>query len=893
MELQFKRPLSKPPIVMKYGTVYKQPEPIETTKISKNYGVYNTGEFTFAKGAGAGIRGVAGLAPGLVEATAINKSEQQTAKQSFASGYLAPFNFAKGVAQLIANAAGGAVLTGKEVIDKTVYPMVGKQAPTTPQSVNIPVLGEIGSYAKQSQNYQSQGFTPTEANVLVAISTYLGLVPIAERAIRANTISNKIGIEVIKKDLPAQISFNSPELEKYVSNLDFSKVKTTDQAISLVRNAIPKTLLSDKTVADIGFFDKYAKQFKGQTLPTAVFPKITLESVERIVADVSKKDSVKFTDVKKNVEKVVNLRTAEPTKPIQDITTKTPAKLTPLEQLMEKKIAKPPAEPKPLVQEAEIKRVSDNLLKNNRGITQRDAEAMARDLIENRKFYQVSKPAKETKPISKLPAELDPLIQEAKKYKTAEEFVKAQGTPKFYNVGDSFEMGKIIENPFKEGLPSVEKVQEINKYLQANKDKYNPKYVKFYHGTAKGLPIEEKGLLPTSATRRKSYQSESGYVYLANTPERAKTFGDLSNMSNSEVYEVVIPINKLLPDLDQLNNLRSTGEKIDNTLGDSIVYGGGVRIKGKIEPYAIRKLPESLKTKSELIDIWNKANKAAKEVKPISKIVPEAKPLPSETIVKQFEKLDQQSVQPTPWAARARKQLQSLINKYDFENYYKNQAVKEAKPFVKTAEKPVLTPLEKAFEQKRIVNLSKKQSIQKPIEQPTTKPSGVAKSIEAKAIEKGMIEKGYNELAGYEASTLKAQAEMGAKYSIDEIIKFVKGEEPLPKGMKPATPLSIVEDYAMKNNDGALMLELANSPLATQISEAASELSLTKIREKDSPVAQIKDVVKTRERAVEKKLGGKTTKKAKAEMKTSLKEKIKKTKPNSYDWNNFVNSIIC
>ena len=206
------------------------------------------------------------------------------------------------------------------------------------------------------------------------------------------------------------------------------------------------------------------------------------------------------------------------------------------------------------------------------------------------------------------------LVNEARKYKSAEEFVKAQGTPKLYNVGDSFEMGKIVENPFKEGVPSVEKAQEINKYLQANKDKYNPKYIKFYHGTAKGLPIEEKGLLPTSATRRKSYQSESGYIYLANTPERAKTFGDLGNMSNSEVYEVVVPVNKLLPDLDQLNNLRSTGEKIGNTLGDSIAYGGGVRIKGKIEPYSIRKLPDDFKTKSQLTDFYNQATKGSDKI---------------------------------------------------------------------------------------------------------------------------------------------------------------------------------------------------------------------------------------------------------------------------------------
>jgi len=51
---------------------------------------------------------------------------------------------------------------------------------------------------------------------------------------------------------------------------------------------------------------------------------------------------------------------------------------------------------------------------------------------------------------------------------------------------------------------------------------------------------------------RRSYQSSSGYVYLANTPSRAKTFGDLGNGGASIVYEVVAPIRHLLADKDQL-----------------------------------------------------------------------------------------------------------------------------------------------------------------------------------------------------------------------------------------------------------------------------------------------------------------------------------------------------
>ena len=56
----------------------------------------------------------------------------------------------------------------------------------------------------------------------------------------------------------------------------------------------------------------------------------------------------------------------------------------------------------------EIKRVSNNLLKNNPGITRTDAEAMARDVIRSRQFNT-----------------LDPLAQEARKYKSAEEFESA------------------------------------------------------------------------------------------------------------------------------------------------------------------------------------------------------------------------------------------------------------------------------------------------------------------------------------------------------------------------------------------------------------------------------------------------------------------------------------
>jgi hypothetical protein len=169
--------------------------------------------------------------------------------------------------------------------------------------------------------------------------------------------------------------------------------------------------------------------------------------------------------------------------------------------------------------------------------------------------------------------------------------------------------------------------------------------------------------------------------------------------------------------------------------------------------------------------------------------------------------------------------------------------------------------------------------------------SGVAKQIEAKAVEKGLIEKGYNELAQYDSSTIKAQSEAATKYTTDEINKFATGELPLPKELKPGTALSIAEDHAFKNNDSELARKLANSPLATQISESASELSLSRMRDNNSPVKIMRDITKAREEAISKKFNGKTPKEATKETIKQIKSKVKA--PDKYDWNSFVKGLEC
>lgn len=98
----------------------------------------------------------------------------------------------------------------------------------------------------------------------------------------------------------------------------------------------------------------------------------------------------------------------------------------------------------------------------------------------------------------------------------------------------------VLALPFTEGMPSAAKASAMTAWIRANADRYARRYVKMYHATHASLPIEEVGLLPTSARRRRSFQSAPGYVYLVNTPERAKNFGDLGSQGKSVVYEVLV-----------------------------------------------------------------------------------------------------------------------------------------------------------------------------------------------------------------------------------------------------------------------------------------------------------------------------------------------------------------
>ncbi len=135
-------------------------------------------------------------------------------------------------------------------------------------------------------------------------------------------------------------------------------------------------------------------------------------------------------------------------------------------------------------------------------------------------------------------------------------------------------------------IPSKEDINNLSSLLRSNKDSF----ITLYHGTSVKHKVTEQGLLRTTARRRNSYQSESGYVYLSLFPSSARLFGELAYPHDKVcVYAVNIRIGELKADKDQLRNKRIFSKiDIGNTLAESFVYGHGARVRRNVFPYELK-----------------------------------------------------------------------------------------------------------------------------------------------------------------------------------------------------------------------------------------------------------------------------------------------------------------
>jgi len=174
------------------------------------------------------------------------------------------------------------------------------------------------------------------------------------------------------------------------------------------------------------------------------------------------------------------------------------------------------------------------------------------------------------------------------------------------------------------------------------------------------------------------------------------------------------------------------------------------------------------------------------------------------------------------------------------------------------------------------------------------KVSKIAVSIETKSIEQGLT-KGYGHLAEYTPIVIKEQAQKATDLinsNIDEARRIIRGDKPLPEGLKGIALITAMEEHIKKTADGELASELANSPLVSGTSAAAQELRLAAERDPESPVKAIQDINKLLEERAGKRYPKQILTKAKESITNNIKNEIKKANT-SQSWQQFILSIQC
>jgi len=180
-----------------------------------------------------------------------------------------------------------------------------------------------------------------------------------------------------------------------------------------------------------------------------------------------------------------------------------------------------------------------------------------------------------------------------------------------------------------------------------------------------------------------------------------------------------------------------------------------------------------------------------------------------------------------------------------------------------------------------------------PIEQTqTTKTSGIAKVIEAKAIEDKIVSS-IQDKAQYDPGTFKKWAENAVDLvnrDVENARSIVRGEKILPDNIKEPFLIEAMQEYARKTKNPDIIYELANSPLASSISESAQTLGGARIIERDSAYKRLAEVKKFREEQLSRR-----TKETTSTVQKKLSEsiKIKGENISVEKLNKFIDEIIC
>lgn len=184
--------------------------------------------------------------------------------------------------------------------------------------------------------------------------------------------------------------------------------------------------------------------------------------------------------------------------------------------------------------------------------------------------------------------EIEPLIQEAKKYKSAEEFVKAQGTLVYHGTNKNFDVFDVSKKGSTQGFdePGIFFTSDKNVAKTYNADYVpKPKYKLTPIEAVKNDNLQIKEVVVRESDFKDLIQQlDEAYVY-----DEIKTKPDFDGVRPSTFFDMNREaIKELLKARPELKGLKVTAE------GQTVYMVTDANL---------------IKTKSQLTDIWNKANK--------------------------------------------------------------------------------------------------------------------------------------------------------------------------------------------------------------------------------------------------------------------------------------------
>lgn len=182
-------------------------------------------------------------------------------------------------------------------------------------------------------------------------------------------------------------------------------------------------------------------------------------------------------------------------------------------------------------------------------------------------------------------------------------------------------------------------------------------------------------------------------------------------------------------------------------------------------------------------------------------------------------------------------------------------------------------------------------TIDRPVAEDGSRVTKAANDINQTLVEKGFDQLPAQEQARYTPQTKADQIQRVSTLmttDMENARQMVTGDKAVPAEIQHQVLFNAMQEHAIKNSDAGLLRDLAKSPLATKLSEAAQALGAHGYSDNpNSPVEAIRAVEKSRE------ITGKAKAKIKASDIDNIKKEVASVRPKKQTWAEFIKSVQC